>query len=110
MGCGRSAQQACDGRRRDQGVPRLITIDGEIETIKDGFEGPVSLAQVGDTISVLDTPLKYLLGSGGKKTKYRRHSRRRRSKRPSSSLKSLLKTEIFQALTGGERERRRVFP
>ena len=37
------------------------------ETIKDGFEGPVSLVQVGDTIYVLDTPLKYLLGPEAKK-------------------------------------------
>jgi hypothetical protein len=36
-------QQACDGRRRDQGFLELITNDGDnakIETIKDGFEGP----------------------------------------------------------------------
>jgi sugar lactone lactonase YvrE len=43
----------------------LVTIDGDnakIETIKDGFDGPVSLAQVGDQIYVLDAPLRYLLG------------------------------------------------
>ena len=43
----------------------LITIDGDnakIETIKDGFDGPVSLVQVGDQIYVLDVPLRYLLG------------------------------------------------
>jgi hypothetical protein len=43
----------------------LITIEGDnakIETIKDGFDGPVSLAQVGDQIYVLDVPLRYLLG------------------------------------------------
>jgi sugar lactone lactonase YvrE len=43
----------------------LITIDGDnakIETIKDGFDGPVSLVQVGDQIYVLDAPLRYLLG------------------------------------------------
>ena len=37
----------------------LVTIDGDnakIETIKDGFDGPVSLAQVGDQIYVLDGP------------------------------------------------------
>jgi sugar lactone lactonase YvrE len=47
----------------------LITIDGDnakIETIKDGFDGPVSLAQVGDQIYVLDTPLRYLLGQEAK--------------------------------------------
>jgi hypothetical protein len=67
-----------------KGLLELITIDGDnakIETIKDRFEGRVSLAQVGDTISVLDTPLKYLLGPEAKK-KIPRHSRRRRSKRP----------------------------
>ena len=43
----------------------LITIDGDnakIETIKGGFDGPVSLVQVGDQIYVLDVPLRYLLG------------------------------------------------
>ena len=43
----------------------LITVDGDnakIETIKDGFDGPVSLVQVGDQIYVLDVPLRYLLG------------------------------------------------
>ena len=34
--------------------------DAKIETIKGGFEGPVSLWQVGDTVYVLDVPLKYL--------------------------------------------------
>jgi len=41
----------------------LITISGDeaqIETVKSGFEGPVSLWQVGETIYVLDVPLKYL--------------------------------------------------
>jgi streptogramin lyase len=41
----------------------LITLSGndaKIETLKGGFEGPVSLAQVGDTAYVLDVPLKYL--------------------------------------------------
>jgi sugar lactone lactonase YvrE len=47
-----------------KGFLDLITIDGDnakIETVKDGFDGPVSLAQVGDTIYVMDTPLRYLL-------------------------------------------------
>ena len=50
----------------------LITIDGDnakIETIKDGFDGPVSLVQVGDQIYVLDTPLRYLLGPEAKEKK-----------------------------------------
>jgi sugar lactone lactonase YvrE len=50
----------------------LITIDGDnakIETIKDGFDGPVSLAQVGDQIYVLDVPLRYLLGQEAKDKK-----------------------------------------
>lgn len=50
----------------------LITIDGDnakIETIKDGFDGPVSLAQVGDQIYVLDVPLRYLLGPEAKEKK-----------------------------------------
>lgn len=41
----------------------LITIEGDqakIETVKSGFEGPVSLWQVGGTVYVLDVPLKYL--------------------------------------------------
>jgi sugar lactone lactonase YvrE len=48
----------------------LITIDGDnakIETIKDGFDGPVSLVQVGDQIYVLDVPLRYLLGPEAQK-------------------------------------------
>jgi hypothetical protein len=47
----------------------LITIDGDnakIETVKDGFDGPVSLVQVGETIYVLDVPLRYLLGEEAK--------------------------------------------
>ena len=47
----------------------LITIDGDnakIETVKDGFDGPVSLAQVGDQIYVLDVPLRFLLGQEAK--------------------------------------------
>jgi sugar lactone lactonase YvrE len=50
----------------------LITIDGDnakIETIKDGFDGPVSLAQVCDQIYVLDVPLRYLLGPEAKEKK-----------------------------------------
>ena len=50
----------------------LITIDGDnakIETIKGGFDGPVSLAQVGDQIYVLDVPLRYLLGQEAKDKK-----------------------------------------
>ncbi len=50
----------------------LITIDGDnakIETIRDGFDGPVSLAQVGDQIYVLDVPLRYLLGQEAKDKK-----------------------------------------
>ena len=50
----------------------LITVDGDnakVETIKDGFDGPVSLVQVGDQIYVLDVPLRYLLGPEGKDKK-----------------------------------------
>jgi sugar lactone lactonase YvrE len=50
----------------------LITIDGDnakVETIKDGFDGPVGLSQVGDQIYVLDVPLRYLLGPEGKAKK-----------------------------------------
>jgi sugar lactone lactonase YvrE len=50
----------------------LVTIDGDnakIETIKEGFDGPVSLAQVGDQIYVLDAPLRYLLGPEAKDKK-----------------------------------------
>jgi len=32
----------------------------ELLTIKGGFEGPVSLARVNDTVYVLDVPLKFL--------------------------------------------------
>ena len=35
--------------------------------MKDGFDGPVSLVQVGDTIYVMDTPLRYLLNPEWKK-------------------------------------------
>ena len=37
--------------------------------MKDGFDGPVSLAQVGDQIYVLDAPLGYLLGPEAKDKK-----------------------------------------
>ena len=50
----------------------LITIEGDnakIETIKDGFDGPVALAQVGDQIYVLDVPLRYLFGQEAKDKK-----------------------------------------
>jgi hypothetical protein len=50
----------------------LITIDGDnakVETIKNGFDGPVSLVQVSDTIYVLDVPLRYLLGQEAKDKK-----------------------------------------
>src|SRR3984957_11066244 len=50
----------------------LVTVDGDnakIETIKDGFDGPVSLVQVGDQIYVLDVPLRYLLGQEAKDKK-----------------------------------------
>jgi streptogramin lyase len=46
------------------GTLDLITISGDaakVETLKDGFEGPVSLVQVKDVAYVLDDPLKYLL-------------------------------------------------
>lgn len=48
----------------------LITISGDsakIDTIKAGFEGPVAVAQVGDTAFVLDVPLKYLFDPEMKK-------------------------------------------
>ena len=41
----------------------LITVSGynaQIDTVKDGFAGPVSLWQVGGTVYVLDTPLTYI--------------------------------------------------
>jgi sugar lactone lactonase YvrE len=47
----------------------LITVDGDnakVETVKSGFDGPVSLVQVGDTVYVLDVPLRYLLGPEAK--------------------------------------------
>ncbi len=53
-----------------KGTLDLITVSGDsakIDTIKAGFEGPVSLAQVGDTVYVLDVPLKYLFDADFKK-------------------------------------------
>jgi len=50
----------------------LITIDGDkanVETIKNGFDGPVSLAEVRHEIYVLDVPLRYLLGPEAKEHK-----------------------------------------
>jgi hypothetical protein len=41
----------------------LITISGntaKIETLQGGFDGPVSLVQVGDVAYVLDDPLRFL--------------------------------------------------
>ncbi|MDO9713273.1 SMP-30/gluconolactonase/LRE family protein [Paracraurococcus lichenis] len=46
-----------------KGTLDLITIQDDnatVQTIRGGLEGPVSLAQVGNTIYVLDVPLKYL--------------------------------------------------
>jgi hypothetical protein len=46
-----------------KGFLDLVTISGDkaqIDTVKDGFEGPVSLWQNGDTVYVLDVPLKYM--------------------------------------------------
>ena len=46
-----------------KGFLDLITVSGDkaqIDTVKDGFAGPVSLWQVGGTVYVLDTPLSYL--------------------------------------------------
>jgi hypothetical protein len=45
------------------GTLDLITNSGNsanVETVKDGFDGPVSLVQVGDIAYVLDDPLRYL--------------------------------------------------
>jgi sugar lactone lactonase YvrE len=53
-----------------KGTLDLITISGDaakIDTIKSGFEGPVAVAQVGDTAYVLDVPLKYLFNPELKK-------------------------------------------
>jgi hypothetical protein len=45
------------------GTLDLVTISGnsaKIETVRGGFDGPVSLVQVGDVAYVLDDPLRYL--------------------------------------------------
>jgi hypothetical protein len=45
------------------GTLDLNTVAGDsakVETVKDGFDGPVSLVQVGDVAYVLDDPLRYL--------------------------------------------------
>ncbi len=55
-----------------RGYLDMITIDGDnakIEILKNGFEGPVSLAQVGTMVYVLDVPLKYLFDPEKKKQK-----------------------------------------
>ena len=49
-----------------RGLLDLITIEGDratIDTVKDGFTAPVALTQVGDTVYVLDVPIKLLFGS-----------------------------------------------
>jgi hypothetical protein len=46
-----------------RGTLDLITITGDkaqVDTIKDGYQGPVGVASVGNTAYVLDVPLKYL--------------------------------------------------
>ena len=46
------------------GTLDLITVSGDsakVETIQGGFDGPVSLVQVGDVAYVLDDPLRYLI-------------------------------------------------
>lgn len=61
-----------------KGFLDLITLSGDdaqIDTVKNGFEGPVSLWQTGDTIYVLDVPLSYLFdparkGKGPKATAF----------------------------------------
>src|ERR1700722_786150 len=50
----------------------LVTVEcdnANIASNKGGFDGPVSLAQVGDQIYVLDVPLRYLLGQEAKDKK-----------------------------------------
>jgi hypothetical protein len=45
------------------GTIDLITTSGssaKVETIQGGFDGPVSLVQVGDVAYVLDCPLRFL--------------------------------------------------
>ena len=46
------------------GTLDLITISGDsakVETVQGGFDGPVSLVQVGDVAYVLDDPLRFLV-------------------------------------------------
>jgi sugar lactone lactonase YvrE len=46
-----------------KGFLDVITVSGDkaqIDTVKDGFAGPVSLWQVGGTVYVLDTPLSFM--------------------------------------------------
>ncbi len=46
-----------------RGTLDLITVSGDsaaVYTVKAGFQGPVSLWQIGNTVYVLDDPLKYL--------------------------------------------------
>jgi sugar lactone lactonase YvrE len=53
-----------------RGFLDLITVSGDdatVKTVKEGFEGPVSLAQVG--VYVLDVPLKYLFDPKAKTQK-----------------------------------------
>ena len=45
---------------RLQNNPRPRLSSAKVETVKDGFDGPVSLVQVGDVAYVLDDPLRYL--------------------------------------------------
>lgn len=52
-----------------KGTLDLITVSGDdakVETLKGGFEGPVSLAQVGAVAYVLEVPLRYLLDPASK--------------------------------------------
>jgi hypothetical protein len=46
-----------------KGTLDLITVSGDeaqVDTVKGGFAGPVSLWQIGDTVYVLDVPLSYM--------------------------------------------------
>ena len=46
-----------------KGTLDLITVKGDeaqVETVKDGFAGPVSLWRNGDTVYVLDVPLSFM--------------------------------------------------
>jgi len=54
------------------GTLDIITVSGDeakIDVVKDGFEGPVSVWQIGDTAYVLDCPLKYLFDKEASKLK-----------------------------------------